>query len=65
MILQKKCLGWQPKYTVDDMMSNRVEIGNSELKADDKIFTNQPGELKTEVPVELGNSKLSFPYICH
>ena len=42
--LAKKVLGWQPKYSLDDMMSTAWKW-EKRLKADDKIFTNQPREL--------------------
>jgi UDP-glucose 4-epimerase len=42
--LAKKVLGWQPKYSLDDMMSTAWKW-EQRLKADDKIFTSQPREL--------------------
>jgi UDP-glucose 4-epimerase len=42
--LAKKVLGWQPKYSLDDMMSTAWKW-EERLKADDKIFTSQPREL--------------------
>jgi len=42
--LAKNVLGWQPKYSLDDMMSTAWEW-EQRLKADDKIFTSQPREL--------------------
>src|ERR1041385_7118116 len=41
--LAKKVLGWQPKYSLDDMMSPAWKW-EQRLKADDKIFTSQPRE---------------------
>jgi UDP-glucose 4-epimerase len=42
--LAKKVLAWQPKYSLDDMMSTAWKW-EQRLKADDKIFTSQPREL--------------------
>jgi UDP-glucose 4-epimerase len=42
--LAKKVLGWQPRYSLDDMMSTAWKW-EQRLKADDKIFTSQPREL--------------------
>jgi len=42
--LAKKVLGWQPEYSLDDMMSTAWKW-EQRLKADDKIFTSQPREL--------------------
>ena len=42
--LAKNVLGWQPKYSLDDMMSTAWKW-EQRLKADDKIFTSQPREL--------------------
>jgi len=42
--LAKRVLGWQPKYSLDDMMATAWEW-EQRLKADDKIFTSQPREL--------------------
>jgi UDP-glucose 4-epimerase len=42
--LAKRVLGWQPKYSLDDMMASAWEW-EQRLKADDKIFTSQPREL--------------------
>lgn len=42
--LAKKVLGWEPKFSLDDMMSTAWKW-EQRLKADDKIFTNQPKEL--------------------
>lgn len=42
--LAKKVLGWQPKYSLDDMMSTAWKW-EQRLKADNKIFTSQPREL--------------------
>src|SRR6478735_9420264 len=42
--LAKKVLGWEPKRTLDEMMSTAWKW-EQRLKADDKIFTSQPREL--------------------
>ena len=42
--LAKNILGWRPKYSLDDMMSTAWQW-EMRLKADNKIFTSQPGEL--------------------
>ncbi len=42
--LAKNALGWQPKYSLDDMMETAWKW-EQRLKADDKIFTSQPKEL--------------------
>ncbi len=42
--LAKKLLGWNPQFTLDDMLSTawKWEI---RVKADETVFTSQPGEL--------------------
>ena len=42
--LAKKVLGWQPQYSLDDMMLTAWKW-EQRLTADDKIFTRQPREL--------------------
>jgi len=42
--LAKKVLGWETKYSLDDMMSTAWKW-EQRLRADDKIFTSQPKEL--------------------
>jgi UDP-glucose 4-epimerase len=42
--LAKNVLGWKPKYSLDDMMSTAWKW-EMRLKADNKIFTSQPGDL--------------------
>jgi UDP-glucose 4-epimerase len=42
--LAKNILGWRPMYSLDDMMSTAWKW-EMRLKADNKIFTSQPGEL--------------------
>jgi UDP-glucose 4-epimerase len=42
--LAKNVLGWNPKYTLDEMMETAWEW-EQRLKADDNIFTGQPKEL--------------------
>ena len=42
--LAKRVLNWETKYSLDDMMSTAWKW-EQRLKADDKIFTNQPKEL--------------------
>ena len=42
--LARSVLAWQPKYSLDDMMSTAWKW-EQRLKTDDKIFTSQPKEL--------------------
>jgi UDP-glucose 4-epimerase len=42
--LAKKVLGWQPKYSLDEMMTTAWDW-EQRLKADDNIFTGKPKEL--------------------
>lgn len=42
--LAKNILGWQPQYSLDEMMSTAWEW-EQRLKADDNIFTGKPKEL--------------------
>ena len=40
----KKLLGWQPRYTLDDIMTTAWSW-EKRLKADETVFRSQPGEL--------------------
>jgi UDP-glucose 4-epimerase len=42
--LAKKVLGWEPKFSLDEMMATAWKW-EKRLKEDDKIFTSQPKEL--------------------
>lgn len=42
--LAKKVLGWQPKYSLEDMVTTAWKW-EQRLKADEKIFSGKPGEL--------------------
>ncbi|MGB3008206.1 MAG: UDP-glucose 4-epimerase GalE [Chitinophagaceae bacterium] len=42
--LAKNILGWQPKFSIDDMMDTAWKW-ELRLKADETVFTNQTGEL--------------------
>lgn len=42
--LAKELLGWNPKFSLDDMMSTAWKW-ELRLKADETVFTSQPGEL--------------------
>ncbi len=40
----KKSLGWEPKYSLDDMVKSAWKW-EQRLKADEKVFSGKPGEL--------------------
>jgi UDP-glucose 4-epimerase len=42
--LAKNILGWQPKYSLEDMVTTAWKW-EQRLKADEKIFSGKPGEL--------------------
>ena len=42
--LARKALGWEPKYTLDDMVATAWKW-EQRLKADEKVFSGKPGEL--------------------
>ena len=42
--LAKKALGWEPKYTLDDMVATAWKW-EQRLKADEKVFSGKPGPL--------------------
>ena len=42
--LARKVLTWEPKFSLDEMMSTAWKW-EQKLKADETVFTGQPGEL--------------------
>ena len=42
--LAKKALGWEPKYSLDEMVATAWKW-EQRLKADEKVFSGKPGEL--------------------